>query len=89
MVNATVRQYRNHVPWPKHLALRSHGKPNAADIVEIEQQIGVGLPASFRDFITETGGGYVDDLLANVWFQLLSAKRISLNWVTLSYSSPT
>ncbi len=52
------------MPWPEHLALRSRGKANVADIVEIERRIGVSLPAPFRTFVEATGGGDVDDLLA-------------------------
>lgn len=52
------------MPWPNYLELKSHGKADVAEIIEIERQIGVRLPAQFRAFVDETGGGYVDNLLA-------------------------
>lgn len=50
--------------FPEHLKLRSHGSANESDIAKIERQIGVRLPECYRKFILESGGGYVDSLVA-------------------------
>lgn len=52
------------MPWPQNLKLRTHGPHDPADVIEIERLIGVKLPPQFLSFVEQTGGGYVDDLVA-------------------------
>lgn len=40
------------------------GPENSARIEELEEEIGVRLPADFRRFLSEFGGGYLDDAFA-------------------------
>ena len=51
--------------WKTTVGYKSHGKPaTAAAVSELEAQIGVPLPADYRDFLLSDGGGYVREGLA-------------------------
>jgi hypothetical protein len=52
------------MPWPSNLALESNGGVSPDQLSELELNIGVELPQDYRNFLLETGGGYVDDLIA-------------------------
>lgn len=50
--------------WKKSLKFKPFGVPDSTLVPDLESQIGVPLPADYRQFLLKTGGGYLRDGLA-------------------------
>ncbi len=50
--------------WKRTVGFRARGTRDEIMAQRLEKKIGFSIPAAYRNFLLETGGGYVDDALA-------------------------
>ena len=50
--------------WEVDLEFEPHGAPTEDEVRSVELQIGIRLPIAYRNFLLETGGGYLQDGIA-------------------------